>query len=76
MKTKILYRYKKGQMIIDSLTLPEGIVEWVERYRIVADVGMALTKDGTKQYKVIDIDQDQLPMWQEVEKVPEVPDEE
>lgn len=68
MKIKLLYRYRKNDMAIDSLNLPEEQVEYIERYRLVADENMALTKDNEKLYSVIDIDQEDLINWVEVEK--------
>lgn len=58
MKTKIIYRYKQNEMITDSPLPPEDGIDVIERYRLVAEDGLALTRDGEKYYRVIDIDKD------------------
>ena len=68
MTIKLLYRYNQEQMIIDSLILPEGQEQYIERYRLIADEGMLLTKDNEHQYSVIDIDKEDLLNWVEVER--------
>ena len=68
MTIKLLYRYRQDDMTIDSLNLPEEQVEYIERYRLVADENMSLTKDNEKLYSVIDIDQEDLINWVEVDK--------
>ena len=68
MITKILYRYHKDDAIIDSIELPEGQTEYIERYRLRAELGKVLTKDDKKFYSVIDIDQNDLENWREVDK--------
>lgn len=68
MKIKILYRYDQNGITIDSLIPLEGSVKYIERYRLVADENMALTKDNEKLYSVIDIDQEDLINWVEVEQ--------
>lgn len=70
MKIKILYRYDQNGMTIDSLIPPEGSVEYVMRYRLVADESMSLTKDNEKFHSVIDISKDDLDNWFEV-SIPE-----
>lgn len=67
-KIKTLYRYKQNEMITDSPLPPEDGIDVVERYRLVAEDGLTLTQDGEKYYRAIDIDKDQLALWEEVEK--------
>lgn len=68
MKIKTLYRYVQDNMVIDSPVLPEGVDEVTERYRLVADEGYLLSMDGQSGYVVIDIDKEQISLWQEVEE--------
>ena len=68
MTIKLLYRYNQEQMTIDSLILPEEQEQYIERYRLVADENMALAKDNEKFYSVIDIDQEDLINWVEIEQ--------
>ena len=63
---KLLYRYYKDNMIIDSLSQPEG--EYIERYRLIAEEGKVLTQDNETLYSVIDINQEDLTTWVEIDK--------
>lgn len=67
MEIKILYRYIEKGRVVDSLNASLEIGEQIERYRLVADEGFVLTIDGENKYSVIDIDQDQLSLWYEIE---------
>ena len=73
MITKVLYRYTCDNTTIDSPILPEGQTEYIERYRLIADLDKVLTKDDENFCTVIDIDQSDLELWHEVDKPEENP---
>ena len=71
MDIKPLYRYEReGGGITDSPIKPD--CECTERVRLIADKGKALTKDGEKLCRVIDVDSAEG--WYEVD-APERPKE-
>ena len=70
MINKILYRYKQDKYTVDSLILPENQVDYLERYRLIADEGKVLTKDDENFYVVIDIDKADFSLWKEID-IPE-----
>lgn len=71
MQIKTLYRYRRGNEVIDSPIPPKSTTEWMERYRLVADEGYLLTKDDEELCTVVDIDQDDLSLWHEVAETSE-----
>ena len=74
MITKLMYRYTRDSATIDSPILPEGQTEYTERIRLIAEPNKALTKDDENFCTVIDIDQNDLELWHEIDK-PEPPED-
>ena len=72
MKIKTVYRYKHENLTIDSLFLPEDITDWNERYRLVAEENKLLTNDEINQYTVVDIEQNELDLWHEIDRPIEI----
>ena len=69
MKINTVYKYKRNDGgITVSPDKPEG--EYTEAYRISADEGKVLTKDGIELYGVIDTDT--TDGWYEVDSPEEV----
>ena len=66
MKTIILYCYNTDEATVVSPNQPE--VEYIERYRLVADENKVLTKDGKNLYTIIDIDKEDLASWREADR--------
>lgn len=65
MQIKPLYKYKRPDGgITVSPTKPEGI-EFSEEFRLIADEGKLLTKDGENTPPCIDVDD--VTGWQEVD---------
>ena len=64
MNTKILYRFVYNNQTIDSLQKPD--LPYTERYRLIAEDSKVLTKNNINFYSVIDIDKEELSLWQEV----------
>lgn len=64
MEIKTLYKYTRpdGGTTVSPVK-PEG--EFEENFRLIADEGMALTKDGVNYYDCIDVDS--TDGWKEVE---------
>ena len=65
MNIKVLYHFACGNQIINSLQKPD--LPYTERYRLIAENSKILTKDGVNYYSVIDINKEELSLWQEVE---------
>ena len=64
MLTKILYRFSNNESTVDTLTKPS--IPYIERYRLIAEDSKVLTKNNIDFYSVIDIDKEELNLWQEV----------
>lgn len=64
MTKKTLYRYEReGGGITISTKRPSG--NYTKRYRLIADDGKALTRDGVDFRSVVDVDS--VDGWQEVD---------
>lgn len=55
MQYKVLYRFKRANGGI-TVSLIKPNCEYTELFRIIADEGKLVTKDGENLYSVIDVD--------------------
>jgi hypothetical protein len=62
---KELYRYTIKDAVVDCLSKLN--VDYILRYRLVAENDKVLTKDDQRFCRVIDINAEDLDLWREVE---------
>lgn len=68
MKSELLYVYLGDKGTITSPIFLEGAYH-VKKYRLIADAGMLLTKDGINKHKAITIPYDDLKNWYEISEL-------
>ena len=64
MKILTLYRYEREKDCI-TVSTEKPTCDYIERYRLIADEGKAITMDNNNLFTVIDTDI--LEGWQEIE---------